>query len=109
LFEPGDQAQARGFARAGRAEHGKELAVLDIDGNPVNGFHFAELPGNVSELDCKRHGAVLQKGEARRSGPACDVEKIAACGSSYRRAVPLIVPTLRGGMQSVTLCVISCE
>ena len=42
LFEAGDQPQAGGFTRAGRAEHGKELAVLDVDGNPVYGFHFAE-------------------------------------------------------------------
>ena len=75
LLEPGDQAQAGGLARAGRAEHGKELAVLDIDGNPVYGFHFAEKTGNVGELDCKRHGAVLQKGEGRRSGPAWTSEK----------------------------------
>jgi hypothetical protein len=100
LFEPGDQAQAGGFARAGWAEHGKELAVLDIDGNPVNGFYVAELPGNVGELDCKRHGAVLQKGEGRRSGPAQPFEK-----TVFR----MIVPTLCVGMLPVTLCVISCK
>jgi hypothetical protein len=75
LFETGDQAQTGGFARAGRPQHGEKLAVLDVDGNPVNGFHFAELTGNVGELDCKRHGAVLQKGEGRRSGPAWSSEK----------------------------------
>jgi len=33
------------------------------------------LTGNVGELDCKRHGAVLQKGAGRRSGPAWTSEK----------------------------------
>ena len=82
LFETGDQAQAGGFARAGRAQHGKELAVLDIDGNPVNGLHFAELTGNVGELDCKRHGAVLRKGEGRHSRPCLTSEKICSLTSS---------------------------
>ncbi len=64
LFETGDQTQTGGFARTGRAQQGKELAVLDIDRNPVNGLHFAELTGNVGELDCKRHGAELRKRRA---------------------------------------------
>ncbi len=61
LLEPGDQPQAGGLARAGWAQHGKELAVLDINGDPVNGLHIAELTGYLGELDCKRHGAGLQK------------------------------------------------
>ena len=36
----------------------------------VNGLHLAELPGNVGELDCKRHGALLRKGEDHHSGLA---------------------------------------
>jgi hypothetical protein len=67
LFKTGDQAQTGGFARTGRAQHGKKLAVLDIDGNPVNGLHFAKLTGNVGELDCKHHGAVLRKSESQAS------------------------------------------
>ncbi|MCY1280138.1 hypothetical protein D9M70_289160 [compost metagenome] len=79
LFKTGNQAQTGGLARAGRPQHGEKLAVLDVDGNPVYGFHFAELTGNVGELDCKRHGAMLQKGEGRRSGPAWTSEKTESC------------------------------
>ena len=43
LFKTGDQAQTGGFAGTGRAQHGKELAVLDVDGNPVYGFHGCML------------------------------------------------------------------
>ncbi|MNU01598.1 hypothetical protein D3C72_2450480 [compost metagenome] len=60
LLEAGDQAQAGGLARARWAEHGEELAVLDIDGYPVDGLDLAELAGNLGELDGKCHGAVLR-------------------------------------------------
>ncbi|MNN42007.1 hypothetical protein D3C81_1561590 [compost metagenome] len=51
LLETGDQAQAGGLARAGRAEHGEEFAVLDVNGHPVNGLHVAELAGDLGELN----------------------------------------------------------
>ncbi|MCY1306980.1 hypothetical protein D9M70_568730 [compost metagenome] len=60
LLEAGDQAQASGLARARWAEHGEELAVLDIDGYPVDGLDLAELAGNLGELDSKCHGVVLR-------------------------------------------------
>ncbi|MCY1185971.1 hypothetical protein D9M73_267960 [compost metagenome] len=51
LLEACDQAQAGGFARAGRAEHGKELAIDDVDADLVDGLDLAEGAGNLGELD----------------------------------------------------------
>ena len=43
LLEAGDQPQARGLARARRAEHGEELALCDVEGHAVHGSHRAEV------------------------------------------------------------------
>ncbi|MCY1562402.1 hypothetical protein D9M68_997920 [compost metagenome] len=55
LLETGDQAQAGGFARTRGAEHGKELAVLDVDGHSVYGSYIAEHAGYIGKLHCKGH------------------------------------------------------
>jgi len=60
LLEAGDQAQAGGLARAGRAEHGEEFAILDVDGHPIDGFDVAERAGHIGELHCKGHVGQLQ-------------------------------------------------
>ncbi|MNO63306.1 hypothetical protein D3C76_540120 [compost metagenome] len=51
LLEACDQAQAGGLARAGRAEHGEEFAIDDVDADLVDGLDLAEGAGNLGELD----------------------------------------------------------
>ncbi|MCY1178138.1 hypothetical protein D9M73_184770 [compost metagenome] len=68
LLEAGDQAQAGGLAGAGRAEHGEEFAVPDIDGHPVDGLHLAELAGDLGELNSGGgHGERSRGQEIRRA------------------------------------------
>ena len=55
LFKAGDQAQAGGFARAGRPEHGEEFPVLNVDGYPIHGANIAESPRNIDELHGNGH------------------------------------------------------
>ncbi|MNJ73393.1 hypothetical protein D3C77_701810 [compost metagenome] len=59
LLEAGNQAQASGFSRTGGTEHREKFAVLDVDGHPVDGPDLAKIAGNIGELDCKGHAAVL--------------------------------------------------
>jgi hypothetical protein len=63
LLESGDQAQARGLARAGRPEHGKELAVFDLEADVVHRANLAEATGHAAEGDCDRalplHGETM--------------------------------------------------
>ena len=51
LFETGDQTQTGRLARTGRSEHGEELALLDLQGDAVDGADGTEVPGDVLEQD----------------------------------------------------------
>ncbi|MNT46157.1 hypothetical protein D3C72_1827840 [compost metagenome] len=72
LLETGDQAQAGGLARARGTEHGEELAILDVDGHPVDGLDLAEDAGDTGELHCEGHVEKLQE-EDHPSRPGCQV------------------------------------
>jgi len=63
-FEPGNHAQHRRLAAAAGAEQRHEFAFLDGESDVANGLHFAELLGNVSQLDAHstRGGSVLSLG-----------------------------------------------
>src|SRR5262245_23479705 len=65
LLETGNEAQAGGLARAGRAEHGEEFALGDIEGHAVDGPHRAEMAADIREFDGWRHWL-----HHRGSGPA---------------------------------------
>ena len=64
LLETGNEAQAGGLARAGRAEHGEEFALGDIEGHAVDGPHRAEMAADIHEFDGWRHWLRI-----RGSGP----------------------------------------
>ncbi|MNS96271.1 hypothetical protein D3C72_1305620 [compost metagenome] len=66
LLEASDQPQAGSLARARGAEHREELAVMNVDGHPVDGLDLGEVARNVGELDGKGHGAKLQRNECIR-------------------------------------------
>ena len=51
LLEAGDQAKAGRLARAGRAEHGEELARPDVEVDGVDGLHRAEMARDLFEGD----------------------------------------------------------
>ncbi|MDT4863060.1 hypothetical protein FQZ97_977490 [compost metagenome] len=93
LLEAGDQAQAGGLARAGRAEHGEEFAVPDIDGHPVDGLHIAELAGDLGELNSGGgHGERSRGQEIRRAKGLPELksgETKMWIGSSARRGTNL--------------------
>src|SRR5262245_65749244 len=65
LLETSNEAQAGGLARAGRAEHGEEFALGDIEGHAVDGPHRAEMAADIHEFDGWRHWLRI-----RGSGPA---------------------------------------
>ena len=73
LLEAGDQPQAGGLARAGRPEHGEELAFADVDGHPVDGGDLAETAGHLGKLHGEGHFDRLvtkrQSPAARPRGP----------------------------------------
>jgi hypothetical protein len=50
-FEPGDDAQQRGLAAAGRAEQRDQLAFRQIERDVVDGPERAELLDDVADLD----------------------------------------------------------
>src|SRR5262249_31875788 len=64
LLETGNEAQAGGLARPGRAEHGEEFALGDIEGHAVDGPHRAEMAADIHEFDGWRHWLRI-----RGSGP----------------------------------------
>ena len=49
LLEAADHPQGRGLAATRWAEKGKELAVGDVEGDPVDGDLIAEALGNVNQ------------------------------------------------------------
>ena len=65
LLEAGNQAQAGGLARAGRPEHGEELAFSDVESDAIDGADRAEVAAAVDESNGWRHGL-----GHRGSGPA---------------------------------------
>ncbi len=57
-FQPGDDAQQRGLARAGRTEQGDEFAGFDLQAHVVQGGEASKLLGDVADFDA--HEAVVQ-------------------------------------------------
>ena len=51
VFQPGDDAQERGLARAGRAEQGQERAGGHVEAHVVQGDELAEALGQVADGD----------------------------------------------------------
>ena len=47
LLEAGNEAQARRLARAGRPEHGEELAFRDVEGHVIDGADRAEVAAST--------------------------------------------------------------
>ena len=60
-FEPGDHAQKRGLAAAGRTDQDDELAIGDVDRNAVQDGHGAEGLPHVADFDIgQRHNPLLR-------------------------------------------------
>jgi hypothetical protein len=55
LLEAGHQAQTRGLARTGWAEHGEEFALGNLEVHAIDGAHGAEVAGNIVEENGGRH------------------------------------------------------
>src|SRR6185437_9343287 len=75
LLEAGDEAQARGLARARGAEHGEELAFGDVERDAVDGADRAEPAADVHKPDGWRHG-LGHRGSGpgfSRSGPLMSI------------------------------------
>ena len=66
LLEPGDQAQTRGLARARRSEHREELAVPDLEADPVDRPDRAEVAAHALEADGGLHGVTALGDRAGR-------------------------------------------
>jgi hypothetical protein len=50
LLESGDEAQAGGLARTGRPQHGKKLAIENLQIDPVQGFHITVVTRHPGKL-----------------------------------------------------------
>ena len=55
-LEAGDHPQDGGLARAGRPEQGEELAVRDVEVDPVDGPDIAEGLDQAAQAHRGRHG-----------------------------------------------------
>src|SRR6218665_2921331 len=65
LFKTGNQAQAGGFSRARRAQHGKKLSPADKKGNPTNSPNTSIMPGDDREFN----GGISRGVPVARMGP----------------------------------------
>jgi hypothetical protein len=68
LLEAGDQPQAGGFARAGRAEH-RKLTVLDLEVDVVHCAHLAEWRETPANLTAIPDGFVMRGRCHTKNGP----------------------------------------
>ena len=80
LLEAGDQAQTGGLAGAGRAQHGEELAVQDVEADLVHGLDRTVMARHGAERDRDgflrrnrllgiRHGRNRRKEQERETKP----------------------------------------
>ena len=58
LEEAGDQPQQRGLPAPGGAEHGRERAVRDVQGDGVDGRGRPEAPGHVGDAHAAHAGSL---------------------------------------------------
>src|SRR4029078_12238844 len=72
LLETGNEAQAGGLARAGRAEHSEEFALGDIEGHAVDGPHRPKMAADIHESNGRRHG-LRRRGERPGSSEPADL------------------------------------
>ena len=61
VLEPGDHAQQRRLAAAGRADEDDELAVLDVDRDAVQDRRRAEGLAHVADLDARHVASGLAR------------------------------------------------
>src|SRR6478672_3005690 len=69
LLETGNEAQAGGLARSGRAEHSEEFTLRNVEGDAVYSPHRAEMAADIYESNGWRHGAAPSRGRPGLGDP----------------------------------------